>query len=115
MDSNKTTNTFGKIGNTVYHIIGTKIFTYENEKLNLFKDLSNTNFGGKMWGRSEKDFFTVNHDYNIGHYNGSNLTDIYKLDNRTFVTDAVIFEKEVFFLCINFNNYTTFTLNGKLQ
>jgi hypothetical protein len=67
-----------KVENKIYLNDGTqRIYRYDKTKFNLFKDFTGTNYGGRMWGRSEIDFFTDNRD-GIGHYNGTDLVTVFK-------------------------------------
>ena len=113
--SSSETITLGIIQDRVYHVIGKKIYKYNNNQLELFKDFSSTNYAGRIWGRSEKDFFGLNWDFEIVHYNGSELKGIYQVDYNAFISNAVIFPKDVFFLCHYFNTGINIVLHGKLK
>jgi hypothetical protein len=104
--------TTGNIKGEIYACLGTKIFKYRNGLI-LFKDFTDQNYKGRIWGRSEKDFFTVQAD-GIGHYNGEDLITIFKTTNM-WPQNAVIYDKEVFFLCVDFNTWTNAVIHGKLK
>lgn len=89
-----------------------KIYEYYNGSLILKLDLSNTNYGAWILGRSMSDFFTVNYNWNIGHYNGIDLTDIYYING--YLIDGVVFDKDVFFVCNDFNGLY-YVLHGQLK
>lgn len=69
-------------GSTVFVGIGPKMYKYENGKLNLVLELPKDKYLSRLWGRSEKDIFCLSKDQSgnldgIGHYNGSDLVNIY--------------------------------------
>ena len=102
-----------KIGKGVYSVVNRKIYRYNNNNFDMFLDLSSTNYAGSAFGRSEKDFFTINWD-GIGHYNGNDLYTIYPKWNNDWSPDAgIVFEKDVFFIWDD--SYTTYIVHGKLQ
>ncbi|MDP4115786.1 MAG: hypothetical protein Q8903_06605, partial [Bacteroidota bacterium] len=65
-------------------------------------------------GRNEKDLFYHAND-GIGHYDGSDLKTIFKLDYNVGFSDAVIFEKDVYFVCPNLDKNIFIIVHGKLQ
>jgi hypothetical protein len=101
------------IGKNVYSVIKGKIYNYKNNNFELLIDLSTTSYAGAAFGRSEKDFFTINWD-GIGHYNGTDLVTVYpKWNNDWFPNGATVFEKDVFFVWDD--SYNTFIVHGKLN
>ena len=111
--SNSEDISLNTIGSEVYLAWQGKIYRYENSKLNLFKDFSEIQYAGKVWGRTEKDFFTINWD-GIGHYNGTDLITIYKKWNDDwFPGGGIVFEKDVFLIWDD--SYNTFIVHGKLM
>lgn len=91
----------------IYHCIGKKIYKYQNDKLIVWKDFSGTTHGGRLWGRSEADFFTIKSD-GLAHYNGTDLSTIFP--TNMFINDTFVFEKDIFILCNN-----RIIIHGKLQ
>lgn len=87
--------TLGTIGDKVYITVDSKIYSYENGDMILFKNFSGTDFLSRIWGRSESDFFTVNKNSKIGHYDGIDLINIFEI-NGASLNRAVLFEKEIF-------------------
>lgn len=83
------------MNNQFYITIGQKIYKYKNS-LELWRDFSGTNYVGRLWGRTENDFFTVNND-GIGHYNGSDLITIYH-SNYLYFNSSALFNSDVFFV-----------------
>ncbi|MCB0732183.1 MAG: hypothetical protein KDC88_14240, partial [Ignavibacteriae bacterium] len=105
----------GKINGRVYIVEKKKIYNYYKNQLRLVKDFSNTNFVGRIWGRSEKDFFCVTWDFTIAHYNGTDLVDIIPISYDYHVGDGILFEKDVFLTCENLTTGTNFIIHGKLK
>lgn len=99
------------LDNRPYTIIGKKIYNYENS-LELWHDFTGTNYIGRLWGRAENDFFTVNND-GIGHFNGSDLITIFQ-SNHFYYVDAAIFSSDVFFIRNTLDNLNLI-VNGKLK
>ncbi len=101
------------VGDNIYSVIKNAIYKYENNSFELLINLPASNYAGAAYGRSEKDFFTVNWD-GIGHYNGTDLVTIYnKWNNDWAPADAIVFEKDVFFIWDD--SYNTFVVHGKLK
>jgi len=102
-----------KVKDKIYLNDGTqRIYRYDKTKFNLFKDFTGTNYGGRMWGRSEIDFFTDNRD-GIGHYNGTNLVTVFKrFSNDWSIYESIVFENDFF---STWRNDTTISIHGKLR
>jgi hypothetical protein len=107
------------VKNKVYFVIAKKIYDYLNKQLQLWKDFSNTNFVGVMYGRTEKDFFTYTSNdfvtWGIGHYNGSDLETIYWFPANFRISGAVIFEEEIFFQGYSLNSNVSIVIHGVLK
>ena len=102
-----------KIAKNVYAVVKGKIYKHKHNNFEMFVDLSSTNYAGAAYGRSDKDFFTINWD-GIGHYNGTDLVTIYpKWNNDWFPNGGIIFEKDVYFIWDD--SYNTFIVHGKLN
>ncbi len=105
----------GSIGEDVYITSDSKIYKYGNGSLTFFKAFPDTQFVGRVWGRNENDFFCLNGD-GIGHYDGSNLITIFKkANNDWFLNEAIVFEKEVFFIWDESMQHKTVIVHGKLK
>lgn len=102
----------GILNNTMCVSNDKNIFTYNNGSLTQIIDLTNTDYVGSIYGRSEKDFFSANEGWNLGHYNGTNEIDIYNING--YLADGIIFSKDVFFLCSTLDN-VYYVLHGKLK
>jgi hypothetical protein len=90
------------VNNDLYFGFNEKLLKY-NYQLNNFttlKDFNGANIRtmSHLTGRSENDLF-INMNDGIGHYNGNDVKTIFKLDNNALFNDAVLFEKDVFFVC----------------
>jgi len=88
--------TVNQINGKVYLCIGNKIYKPKNNGLEIWKDFNGTKYLGRVWGRSEKDFFGVASD-GLAHYNGTDLVTIYPTSSS--IVDGYIFEKEIFIIC----------------
>jgi hypothetical protein len=91
----------------IYIIFGRKIYKHIKNQLVLWKDFSNTNYLGRIYGRSEKDFFGVASD-GLAHYNGTDLITIYP--TSFFIDDVFVMEKDIFMICEN-----RIIVHGKLK
>jgi hypothetical protein len=104
----------GSVNHEVLVSIDQKIYKYSNSQLVLWKDLSGTDYSGKIWcGRSENDFFICS-STGMGHYNGTDFQTIYKT-NLT-MEGGYVFDKDVFFIFADQNNIGINTVvHGKLK
>jgi hypothetical protein len=113
-----TTNTgltINQIGDQINLTTDNKIYKFINGNFEIFKDFNKTEFAGRTWGRSDKDFFTVNWD-GIGHYNGSDLVTIYKKWNGDWSPKVgLVYEKDVFFIWQNLITNINYVIHGKLN
>jgi hypothetical protein len=96
-----------EMASRVYHCIGKKIYKYQNGQFIVWKDFSGTKHIGRIWGRSEIDFFTVASD-GLTHYNGTDLVTLYP--TNLFINEAFVFQKDIFILCNN-----RIIIHGKLH
>ena len=92
-----------------------KIFSYKDNNFIKEADLSSYNVYAltKMNGRSIKDFF-ASADDGIGHYNGTDFTTLYKINNAV-ITSSIILEKDVYFLCYDLKVKRDYIIHGKLK
>ncbi len=110
-----TSPSFFSIEDRIYIYINKKFYRPNGSNLEFYKDFSDTHINGtKFFGRSEKDFF-VQTTNGIGHYNGTDLTTILPLQGRFGIFDAVVFEKDVFFVTVESDSYTFYLIHGKLK
>jgi len=90
------------VNNDIYFGFNDKLLKYDyiNGNFNIIKDFNGSNIRtmSHLTGRSQNDIF-INMNDGIGHYNGSNVETIFKLDNKVLFNDAVLFEKDAFFIC----------------
>jgi hypothetical protein len=106
------------VNNDIYFGFNKKVLQY-NYKFNSFTtlmDFNGTNIRtmSHFKGRTEKDIF-INMQDGIGHYNGSNLQTLFKLDNNILFSDAMLFEKDVFFICPDPAKRNFFIVHGQLK
>ncbi|HSW56746.1 MAG TPA: hypothetical protein VLH59_16810 [Ignavibacteriaceae bacterium] len=95
--------------------LGKEIYTYSNNKFNLFYTIEYEFFGGGIIGRSLKDIFLGMRD-GIAHYNGSDVQYLFYADNpNTFITAWAIYKSEVFFSFYDFSNGKTYMYKGTLN
>ena len=108
------------IGHDVYVAIESIIYKYEEDTLKIFKDFSHPGYkapvvyGGRIWGRSETDFFTLNQGWWVGHYNGIDLINIYQATNLMF-SDAILFPYDVFLIGTDISTNYNVIIHGKLK
>lgn len=111
------TLTINNVGDKIYIVAGKQIYQIRNEKLELWKDYSNEKFFNRMWGTNENNIFYITGDgadqFAVSHYNGNNLEVLYKTDK--ICHEALVFEKEVFFLGFNPDSWTNAIIHGKLK
>lgn len=108
----------GSVGKEVLMDIDQKIYKYENGQLDLWKDLSGSAYGGKIWcGRNENDFFIGTFTgKGIAHYNGTDFQTIYKFKSELDIYGGYIFDNDVFFLLKAINGSgDNYILHGKLN
>jgi len=91
----------------IYHCIDKKIYKYHDNLLTIWKDFSSTKHLGRIWGRSELDFFTVSTD-GLTHYDGTDLVTLFP--TKSFINNIAVFEKDIFVLCDN-----KIIIHGKLK
>lgn len=103
-----------KINNEIFFVIGRTINRYINDKFELYLQIDSPNFGNQIFGRSKNDIFLRMTD-GLAHYNGSNVKYIYNFEGRISITDAVLFEEEIFILALDVTNGNDLIFHGKLN
>jgi len=113
LESKEETKVFN-MNNKAYFMVGKKIYKYsKNGGLYLWKDFSSfTIYAGIFAGRSEKDIFTVNWG-GIGHYNGDDIIMLFQTD--LWFIDSILFDKEIFVVCKNFQTGVNVIVHGKVK
>jgi hypothetical protein len=106
-----------KIADKVFLYGQKKIYSLNQSSFDLFLDLSNTNFLGRLMGRTTKDFFcntisTLNDSAGIGHWNGTNLVTIFPTD--ILAMRCLFFDTEVIFLAHSSDSDINALIKGKL-
>ena len=104
------------INSKTFFTIGKTINTYTNNQFKMILGINEPNFGFQFFGRSEKDILFRMFD-GIAHYNGSNIEYLYYFINndRIDISDAIIFENDVFFLADDFNNNQNLFFRGRFE
>ncbi|AFN74446.1 hypothetical protein MROS_1209 [Melioribacter roseus P3M-2] len=102
----------GILNGKLYVNTDRKVYEYTGGELILKIDLSNTNYAGGLIGRSINDFFAGNYGWNLGHYNGKSIIDLYYMNGN--LVDGIVFDKDVFFICHD-NSGPYYILHGKLK
>ncbi len=89
------------INGKMYFIIGLNIYSYENEKFQLFYQIHNSDVLVNIVGRNKKDIFIPAKD-GIIHFNGVDEKYIYRFNkNTTYITGSVIFDSTIFFMAFD--------------
>jgi hypothetical protein len=106
------------VNDNIYFGFNEKLLKY-NYTINSFttlKDFNGSNIRtmSHIKGRSEKDIF-INMNDGIGHYNGSDIQTVFKLDSNVLFDDAVLFEKDVFFICPDPARRNFIIVHGQLK
>lgn len=102
----------GILNNKMYVNTDRKVYEYKDGSLTEVLNLSSTDYVGGLVGRTIKDFFSANSNWNLGHYNGIEMVNIYYTEGH--ITEGLIFEKEAFFICYTLDN-VNYILHGKLN
>jgi hypothetical protein len=107
--------TIQSIGSKMYFVTGNKINKYINNQLIPIAQINDSMFGCQIFGRSENDIFLKMLN-GIAHYNGNDVQYLYNFPYRAYsISDAVVFEKDVFFLANDFNNGLNLIFHGQLK
>ncbi len=86
----------GNIQHEVLITINQKIYKYTDGQLVLWKNLTGSEYSGKVWcGRNENDFFIASAN-GMGHFNGQDFKTLFRT-NLT-INGGYIFDKDVFFI-----------------
>lgn len=102
-----------KLNDEIFATLGSKIYKYSDKQLVQWKDNSGTGIGGNIiCGRSRNDFFMKAPD-GITHYDGADFMTLYKT-NLT-VERGITFEKDVFFIGIDYSLGKNYIIHGQLK
>ena len=113
--STSTWTTIQSMGGKMYFITGNKINKYINNQFTPITQINDSMFGLQIFGRSEKDILLKMMN-GIAHYNGIDVQYLYNFPYRAYsISDAVLFEKDVFFLANDFNNGLNLIFHGQLK
>ncbi len=92
-----------------------KVFQLSNGQPKLLYDFSSTSKStSSLWGRNIKDLFFEVYG-GLGHYDGNNIQILYPINKTFYIMNCLFFEKEVFILYYEFENFKFYVLRGKLN
>lgn len=100
------------LNNKMYVGTDRKVYEYKDDSLTEVINLTGSDYQGGLWGRTIKDFFSANASWNLGHYNGTDMVNIYNAEG--YIIDAQIFDNEVFIICRLINSIY-YVLHGVLK
>ncbi|MFZ5946807.1 MAG: hypothetical protein ACOYU5_02435 [Stygiobacter sp.] len=106
-----------KIDNEIFATFHSKIYKYSNKQLTLWKDNTGTGINGNIiCGRNKNDFFIVASN-GIAHYNGTDFKTLYSIESEHQIEIGIgsIFEKDVFFIAVDFTTGKNLIIHGKLK
>jgi len=103
------------LNNEVYFYDDKEIYKMTNNGVQHFLSFQNTNVdGGQIWGRNEKDFFIQTMD-GIGHYNGTNLETLFKIEGDFGILDGLIIDSDVYFVGFYRDTFKCFLIHGQIK
>ncbi len=100
------------LNNEMYVGTDLKVYEYKDDLLKEVINLTGSDYQGGLWGRTVKDFFSANANWNLGHYNGTDMVNIYNAGGH--IIDAQIFDDGVFIICRLIDSIY-YVLHGKLN
>jgi hypothetical protein len=106
--------TISDIGEKYFATIGDTVYIIRDDRKKMVEIIDDPQFGNAVFGRSENDLFVRMED-GIAHYNGNDIEYLQRFDTRQSVMDEAIFEKEVFFLVIDFERDYNLIYHGTLN
>jgi len=107
--------TLNNIGTEIYYLVGTSLSKLEDSLLIEIKEFSESEIGYQIYGRHQKDIF-LRMNNGLAHYNGNDVKYLFSLGSslESISSNAIIFQKEVFFIVRDFNNGTNLIYHGIL-
>ncbi|MEX0844343.1 MAG: hypothetical protein WD022_03645 [Balneolaceae bacterium] len=104
-----------RIGESIHFVIEKEIYKYSKNKFNKWHTISDPNFGYQIYGRHKKDMF-LRMNNGLAHYNGKDTKYLFDLDHSllSLSNNAMIFEKEVFFIVADYDQGTNYIFHGIL-
>jgi len=96
----------------VYFEKDKKFYKYKHNRLELFRNLSGTEYTSGIIGRNENDFFCTGTSMgSLLHYDGNDIETVYQ--DAFFPMHGIVFEKDVFFTMFNYKDMRI--LHGELK
>jgi hypothetical protein len=105
-------SSLNEVDGKVYVEYDQKIMIPSGDTLKLWRDMSGTAFGGMMWGRSEKDFFSSGRG-GLGHFNGTDFVIVYP--TTLSILNAFVLPKDVFVATTDDNSGFSIIIHGRLR
>ena len=103
------------INREVYFVLGSKISKRMDSQFQTVLEINNPNFYQHIWGKNSKDIFLLMTD-GLVHYNGSDMEYLFHFNSPTTrIFEAVLFEKDVFFLVYEYETTVSLSYHGKLK
>lgn len=112
VQKNKIDYRIGILNNRVYVNTNRKVYSYDDGSLTEAIDLTGTDYAGGIVGRSIKDFFSANYGWNLGHYDGTDMVNIFPAGG--YIIDGKVFEDDIYFICRTLDS-KNYILHGKLK
>ncbi len=97
----------------LYFTFGSTIQKYRGGRFIKFLDITEPNFFPKIFIRHENDIFLSMSD-GIAHFNGNDVQYIYRFSGKKYINSISIFEKDIFILLNDFDEFTSLIIHGKL-
>ncbi|MBN2424072.1 MAG: hypothetical protein JXR46_14370 [Calditrichaceae bacterium] len=102
------------IQDEVYFILKKEVAQRTNNQFQPYLNLENTKFYQRIWGRTSMDIFILMTD-GLAHYNGNDIEYLYYFDKpNTQIFEAMLFDKEVFFVQYEYTTNLSLIVHGKL-
>lgn len=109
----KNTNFIQNIGNEMVFVIGYTLNRFSDNNFKKFYDINEDNFGIQVFGKNINNTF-VRMENGIAHFNGIDIQYLTKTDDN-IPSEAIVFDKNVFFLANNFTSGNNLIYRGTLK
>jgi hypothetical protein len=103
----------GLINGEVLFVLNKKICIYNNGVFKTVRSNEEIEKGYCVGGRNRDDLFFIMED-GIAHYNGSDLTNVFKSPEGMRIVNLAVFEKEIFFVANGLDG-SNYIIKGKLK
>ncbi len=103
-----------EIDDEIIFTIDNSLYTYNNNKLELFITNNFPNSFQGIFGRNKKDIFWLMKN-GITHFDGNDFQYILNFETAQSLSSGILFKDHVFFLANDFNNSLNIIYKGKLK